>query len=307
MKFIIVAPEYSENSGGIIALHKLCHCINLLGGEAYLHPYVTEHQLSLKGLRRWIRERLRLKFSKYKTNPSFITPVVRRVKDISSHEIVVVYPEIVSGNPLGCVNRVRWFLHHPGYHTRCVNYLPGELYFSYGVFGKDFSINDSKKSSLILEVSHLFTEYYNVHSAGSKRDGSAYCIRKGKGRPITHKLDDSVLIDGKSHFEISEIFKKSKYFISYDLYTAYTWFAILCGCVPIVIPDEKLAKNEWYSDPISSLGIAYGYDEVEVAISESEKAIENILKKEEKTLSNVALFLSEVSIFFFGEDYNAKN
>ena len=37
-KFIIFAPSYSENVGGIICLHKLCSLLNQSGYEAYLHP-----------------------------------------------------------------------------------------------------------------------------------------------------------------------------------------------------------------------------------------------------------------------------
>ena len=37
LSYIIVTPSYVPNSGGIIALHKLCHDLNQLGERAYLY------------------------------------------------------------------------------------------------------------------------------------------------------------------------------------------------------------------------------------------------------------------------------
>ena len=37
LSYIIVTPSYVPNSGGIIALHKLCHDLNQMGERAYLY------------------------------------------------------------------------------------------------------------------------------------------------------------------------------------------------------------------------------------------------------------------------------
>ncbi len=40
-KFIIFAPTYDENIGGVILLHKLCHLLNANGIKSFLFPFFT--------------------------------------------------------------------------------------------------------------------------------------------------------------------------------------------------------------------------------------------------------------------------
>lgn len=300
MKIIIVSPPYCENNGGVIALHKLCHTINELGGEAYLHPYVTEQKLSIKGLLKCTKQKFYNSFCSYHTNEKLNTPFIRRVSSQEKKNAIVMYPEIVDGNPLQIKNVVRWFLHHPGYHSGSISYNTGELYFTYGAFGVDFNLFGSVRVERKLEVTHLFYEFYNMEDITNDRSGTSYCLRKGKGRHISHDLENSILIDGKSHQEIAEIFRKTKYFITYDFHTAYIWFAILCGCIPIIVPHESFSKDDLYPDKSLLLGVAYGFEkeELEVASNEMKLAQEKIASKEYETVSNVEFFLKEVCSYF---------
>lgn len=298
MKYLIVATSYDENSGGVIALHKLCHVINSLGGEAYLHPRVTESRADFKSMLRAAKSFLRVSFGKYNTNPSFNTPIKRRITKKELEDFCVVYPENISGNPIGGKRVVRWFLHHPGYHSGQVNYFSGELYFSYDSFGSDFSIHGSKTSEQPLRVTHFFNEYYNDIGTEKERTGVAYCLRKGKDREMVHDVDRSTLIDGLSHREVASILRRSDIFVSYDLYTAYSWFAIMCGCVPVIIPQQGLGIEEWYPNSQSRLGFAYGFEQVEQARAEMELAKNNLKNKEAETVENVKAFLIEVEGYF---------
>lgn len=89
--YYIVSPDYRESSGGIQALHKLCHQINLRGGSAWM---VGSHI----------------------TNPKWNTPIL----DINTYNLhkrmglvpVAVYPEIYSGNILNAEVCVRYMLNH---------------------------------------------------------------------------------------------------------------------------------------------------------------------------------------------------
>ncbi len=298
MKFIIVTKSYDENIGGSIVLHKLCHLINEHGGDAFIHPFITTHECSFYGIYKKQKSKLAVCLKKFETNPLFNTPIIKSLKGLDEHEYCVIYPEIVDGNPLHAKNVIRWFLHHPGFHTGRVQYNTGELYFSYGVFGNDFIIQGSNRSKLKLEVTHLFTEYYNLNNVNGIRHGTSYCIRKGTGRNIVHDLTDSILIDGRSHSEIANIFKKTKYFISYDLYTAYFWFAILCGCIPIVIPESNMTKEEWYPDEQSRIGIAYGFEDIPTAMHQAEQARITIGSKESLLSPLIKRFMNEVEAYF---------
>lgn len=300
MRFIIMAPAYTEWSGGVIVLHKLCHILNQLGENAYLHPMVEEYPLSWKNHFIEIKAKIKLKYKsrKYKTNKMLQTPTINKLTKDDLENSIVVYPEIVSGNPLKAKNVVRWFLHHPGYQTGNVNYFSRELYFSYGAFGRDFKLYGSHTSDTVLHVFHQMNDIYNEIGASKERKGTAYCIRKGQGRKIIHDLSDSILIDEKKHEEVAEIFKRVKYFISYDLYTGYSLFAIMCGCIPIVVPDENLSLTEWQSDPKMRLGIAYGFEQIEEATKNRKAALDVVFEKENESILNVKKFIIESKEYF---------
>lgn len=143
-------------------------------------------------------------------------------------------------------------------------------------------------------------EIYNLDNALSadQRKGTAYCLRKGKHKKIEHDLENSVLIDGKSHQEIADIFKRVKTFISYDAYTGYSMFAALCGADSIVIPDEGMSELEWYPEVSQRYGVAYGFNRLDLARSTQVKVLEEVLQKENEIEDTVHKFVNEVSDYF---------
>ncbi len=137
-----------------------------------------------------------------------------------------------------------------------------------------------------------------MDNTATERSGSAYAIRKGRGKRIQHDLSDSLLIDGKPHQEVAAIFKRVKTFISYDPYTAYSWFAALCGCDSVVIPDEGVDAESWYPDPEDRYGLAYGFEGIEEAKNTRHLLYKRVLREESNSVANVAAFVSEVDTFF---------
>jgi len=304
-KFLIVSPQYDERSGGAIFLHKLCSILNELDYESYLHPYHKRYRLNNNNFaRKWFRtmkDRYRHRkgdYGRYKLNPAFNTPVLHVVDDSLLREFVVVYPETVSGNPLNSQRVVRWLLHNPGFHTETVNYGKNELYFRCSSRIKNFYSSGSVLSKKILRVYHCPLEYYNMDDVPLDRKGTAYCLRKGKLKPIQHDLNGSVLIDGKSNAEIASIFKRVKTFISYDTYTAYSKFAVLCGCESIVVPDQGVTKEQWQPNPAERYGLAYGFSDVEAASETAHLVKEYILSEERKSIENVKNAVIEINDFF---------
>lgn len=228
-KYIVFAPSYDENVGGSISMHRLCHLLNTQGEEAYL----------------WHDGK-----SKLIKNKDFITP------DICTKQLddfIVVYMDVVSGNPLDCPHVVRWFLNKPGFFTGNINYGEQELYFFFQeVFKHEQYIAKEK-----LYVAYFLTDLFKNEQRGS-REGSCYMMRKGAGRKIQHSIDNSIMLDGKSHREIAEIFNQKKYFYCYDLHSAYTYFSALCGCIPIVVPQDGLSESDWQPEERLRYGVAYG-------------------------------------------------
>lgn len=292
-KFIIFAPSYDERSGGIVVLHKLCHLINELGYDAYLYPhreqFVIDKYNLLKTLTLFIKFEIKSFFKGYKTNSSFNTPIIKSSKDFKINDRdIVFYSELVLGNPLNAKNVVRWLLHQPGFHTGNVMYNSRELLFKFNSAIKDFHYPGSVTSSQELKVIHYPLEHYNLEGAAESRAGTAYCLRKGKHKAIQHQLKDSILIDNLPHAEVSKIFKKVKTFISYDTYTAYSLFAVLCGCESVVIPDEGVTEEAWYPNENDRNGIAYGFNKVDEANKTMHLVKLYVESEQKKSATNVA-------------------
>jgi len=312
-KYIIFAPSYIETSGGAIVLHKLCSILNGLGHESYLYPYFETYQsISLYHsnkknrfsiLLRYLKAKITEKFTCYKVNKEFNTPIYDSSKKIGK-DFIVIYPELVACNPLNASNIVRWLLHQPGFHTSAICYGKNEIYFRFNSAILDFNFPGSVTSNNFLKIIHYPLEFYNMDNIANKRNGTAYSIRKGKNKKIEHSLKDSILIDGDtnvqalSHKEVSKIFKSVETFISYDTYSAYSIFAALCGCRSIVIPDKDISKEEWYPDKEDRYGIAYGFDDIDAAIATENLVMNRIIHEEKKSISSVKNFIKEVDSFF---------
>ena len=96
MKFIIWCWDYNKFIGGVRVMHKLCDVLNSLGAEAYV--------------------------TAKKTNPHWNTPVYDG-NGFDKEQTVVIYPEVISGNPLNSKNVIRWILLSVGIETPINHYI----------------------------------------------------------------------------------------------------------------------------------------------------------------------------------------
>lgn len=267
IKFIVYVPQFNENEGGNILLHRLCDLLNGQGEQAFI--WLWPHQ---RGEDEVFRE--------------FNTPVAK-ISDLGENTIVI-YPEIISGNPLGASNVVRWILYRPGDLTgKKPHYGRNDLFF---YLHKEFigpDLNIPPENRLVLR--YLFRDIYKQVNFGERR-GSCYILRKGSGRRIVHDMEDSVLIDGLSHREIAEIFNRVEYCVSYDLYTAYSKYAVLCGCKSVVVPREGLPREKWFDDERLGYGLAYGFEDLGYAENTRDDLISFLDEQERKFEKNVADF-----------------
>jgi hypothetical protein len=268
-KFIIWAPSFDEQSGGGIVLHLLCRRLNELGETALIwHPDRPPLTHRTWRDRLWA-VRYELGNTKRAYRNTFGNPVARR-RDLAG--AIVLYPEIVAGNPLASRTVARWLLHRPGYHTGSIDYGPSDLFFFYQEAFDDAAVTHGRAERLTLTWFH---DAYRCTNEG-ERSGSAYMLRKGKGRPIAHDLNDSILVDDLSHEEKAAVFNRVKYFYCYDLYTMYGLYAALCGCIPIIIPDPGLPKEAWTPSEQDRYGIAYGEGDVASAVATRPKLLERL-------------------------------
>ena len=237
-----------------------------------------------------------------RTNPAFNTPTLSLASAqalANQDDTIVIYAEIMAGNPLGAKHVVRWLLHDPGFHSGHIYYEHGELYFRFNGAVKPFTFPGSTTSEQFLEVVHYPLDLYNLTGAlpESKRQGTAYCLRKGAHKPIVHDLTHSICIDKLPHEEVAQIFKRVTNFYCYDTLTAYYHLAAICGCKVVLIPDEGVAKEQWLTPP-ARLGIAYGIDEMNSIVGAPEDALQHLQTIEANSAQQVERCLVQVNQFF---------
>ncbi|OOZ42330.1 hypothetical protein BOW53_00375 [Solemya pervernicosa gill symbiont] len=297
MKFVILAPSYNENIGGIIALHRLCHLLIQEGHDASIWPY-KKPRLSANPLRNIY---LRIKYAnRIRKSPFQLNPILNsRIAEATDiDDAIVIYPEIIQSNPLNAAKVVRWFLYSPNSSLRKpIDYREGELYFYFHKVFNDDEINPDSDNQL--QTYWLRDDIYsNQHR--DKRSGSCHILRKGKRRKLIHDTSDSILIDGKSHTEIADIFNSVEYCISYDPHTLYSTYAALCGCTSIIVPDE----DQKHSDASSSNrrpGIAYGFEQIEHARATQGEALTLIKTLEQKSNDTVKRFVKKCRRHFYNQ------
>lgn len=302
MKFIICAPSYDENSGGSIVLHRLCDIINSHGlGRAFIMPLRPSYFRTI-GISKlyyycqWLLKDRR----KYQTKPGWNTPISHK-KEISEDD-VIIYPEVVLGNPLGGKNIVRWLLHQPGFHTGKIKFGEGEIFFKFNSAIDDYYLEKSTLAVNEMKVVYYPLDMYKNSSDNARTIECCHMIRKGGYKDKVHPTD-SVCVDGLSHKQTADIFKSAKKFICYDDYTAYSLFAVLSGCESYVVPGKGVSLHDWYPNIQDRYGIAYGFDieQQEWAMKTKDKVEQHIIKEHELSLERVNKCIAELKTFFFKE------
>lgn len=293
--FIVFADRFNENNGGVIALHRLVDLLNRAGQRALLWPSrrpladPADRWGSLWRQWRWVRRAWR---RPYRSGPGFVAPLATAADLPGS---IVVYPEIVAGNPLRAEHVVRWLLHRPGFHSGRVDYGPRDRYFFYQKAFDDPALNPDGDN--LLKTVWVRDDIYRQTNLGP-RAGSCYILRKGKGRPLVHDSAGSVLVDSLSHEECARVFNRVQTCISYDTYTMYSLFAALCGCDSVVVPEEGVGKEQWYPDPADRYGLAYGFDDLEEARRTRPLLLPRLKAQERAANDSVRAFVDRCAGYF---------
>lgn len=311
-KILIFTPSYNENSGGIVVLHYLCHLLNSLGFESYLVKSVETQLFDVKkpiiSIFRIIREYYRY-ITKLKTNKSFNTPVLN-IRKLNLNDFIVVYYEQVLGNPLKAKNVMRYMLHYPGYHTGVAFFGFNEYHVLWEKVTNVMDFPHCERQKFPMKVTYMLDDIYNKNNSlnVNERNITCYMVRKGKGKTFIHNKD-CINLDGLAHTDIANIFKKSKYFYSYDEYTMYTRFAAMCGCIPIVVQDNPAkSKLDWNLSKFMTYGIAYGNSKDEINRAKYEiDSIEKLLEEEKKVIKNNIKATFKAAELYFEKDDKYEN
>lgn len=301
MRYIILAPGYDDDSGGIVVLHQLCDRLNSLGHKAFLWPIfkpIMDIKKPFKSIYLFSRYfRKTLKYG-YALKSNLKTPIATYT---DLEDAVIVYPEIVVGNPLKAQRVVRWLLHKPGFNNGGkIDFGKNDLFFYY-----DKAFDDSRFNHHPDNLLHIISQRKDTYHVTNheKRQGTCYLLRKGRNRKIVHDVSASILIDGLSHKEMAKVFNQVEFCISYDTYTMYNVYAAMCGCIPIIVPEEGVSIEEWSPIEENRYGIAYGFDGIEYAVQTHTLLLERLEKQELESNQSVDDFVEKCNAYWKDKSY----
>lgn len=294
--YVVYVQNFNEKTGGVIVLHYLCHLLNELGYQACIWPSQKPFpdgslRAWMGSVAYWVRRHL---FRRYRTGPGFLCPVAGR-QDLK--DAIVIYPEVIAGNPLHADHVVRWMLYMPEHDFSDVSRYPDEMHFYYQ---QVFATSKTQcRPGQQLSLMWWNERVYRQTNMG-QRTGTCYVHKKGSDIPLSHDLTDSICIDRLSHKEIARVLNEKQFLVCYDTHTAYMWFAMLCGCTPVVMPRPGVSKEQWRAEEEGRLGIAYGWDDVPWAVATRQQGLEVIRKRGNANLEMVRRFVRSSQDFFNG-------
>lgn len=292
LTYVVAAPAFRENSGGVVALYSLAREIDLAGEKSFIYDLSNEKLY----------------------NPIYSNYAEPKIIDENT---VVIYPEIIEGNPLKASKIVRWILCDLGVHCDKEIYKtwnPNDLIYHYSCYNP----TETDRTYNI-----LFTTYTHpkIKDKNHYRYGSCHVFRKAtkfhKNIDTLHP-PDSLCLDGEVSQDILiEVFQSKRIFFCYDPYSYMIFMAILCGCVTVIHPIQGVSRDEWYRSLFYSkalresghtffAGIAYGMEYLEEALKTIRAAHEQhllIIKFSKKTVHR---FIEATKLYYYNNIIASK-
>jgi O-antigen biosynthesis protein len=223
--YYIVTPDYRQNSTGIRTMHSLCHVLNEQGYEAYITAKTTSPFLRTPLLDDTVRERHRL----------------------AGRPGIAVYPEVVSGNPLGQDVVVRWLLNKPGHLGGDEKPAPTDIVFHWDAWVLTPDISSHRLALPIIDE-RIFNNDANPHNQAR----SGFCYYAHKYLAFGGKIDPWLSQNGVSLChdiprppeEIADILRCSTVLYCYEP-SAIVLEAFACGCPVVYVATHYLDQFEW--------------------------------------------------------------
>lgn len=242
--YIIWAPNYVSGSAGVKCLYLLCHYLNSLGYKSYI-THSTQ------------------------TTPELMAPLLlprAAKKKLKSGQFVIVYPEVVSGNPYGAKHVVRWVLNRPGLLGGTPLYHPDEKVFYYSEVYRRYIANPVSGK---LYLPTIDESLFFSNSSPSSRHLTAYYVGKSRFQPGYFKESETFEItrDFPKRQMLGEIFRSCKCLYCFDNSSIIIYEAALCGCPVVVIPDGTQTYEDFQKLELGLNGISWGPEHLELAQS----------------------------------------
>jgi hypothetical protein len=228
MKFLIFGTPYTNSSAGVRVLYRLA------------------------------RELINLGYN------SFVFTDWKETAQLRPHvgDCVVIYPEVICGNPLGAKNVVRYVLNYPGNRGGDANYPDSELVFVYNrrvMSAAQAATSQLIDDSRILELSVIEPWLFQPKPQVEKVYDVVFWV--GKGSRVAQENMDKIngYLEGKrfgqityekpnTREDLASLFQSSHEFLTTDDFTAMLAESKLCGCKSLIMTGDGLVE---YTEDVS--------------------------------------------------------
>lgn len=295
-KYIIYSRLDTKDSGGVKALYELALTLRSMGEEAYIVPWnlsippIFESKILINGI------------------PLAPPNIIDLEKDI------VVYPEVITGNPLGAKNVVRWILCTLGKvgPDRSATWGERDLWMFWGDFTS--TSQEPLEQDKIMFVFGLEERWLGGEPQETRRE-SYFLTRKAH---LFHQTvqrlhpEDAIHLD-KVCAETNDYlarYKRGKLLVCYDPYSFHATLSALAGCLTVVYPLPGVSREEWarqgpaydYLPKLNNSpfmpGIAYGAEEINLARQTSHLLWPTLQKLNEAGKQSVQRFIEKSKTYF---------
>ncbi|XAH23043.1 glycosyltransferase [Xylophilus sp. GW821-FHT01B05] len=216
--YYIYAPDYADSSSGIAVLHYLCHALNLEGCDAFIAlGSVVKHGLKTP----------------------LLTEADKEAHRRAGRMPIAVYPEIVTGNPLGADVCVRYMLNREGFlNGNRLEAGPADLFF---YFSPEFAEPGTPPAQMeLLTLPPNDMALFAPDPANPRGRKFLYLHRFAQERvDFTHLPPDIEILSNRTPVplaELARLLQSADVLYSYERSATCTK-AMLCGC-PVVYLRE---------------------------------------------------------------------
>lgn len=225
---------------------------------------------------------------------------------------IVIYPEVIAGNPLNAKHVVRWILLDLGLEV-------DKDY--YKMWNKNDLVYHWEPTSLPYSkqlVNIWLNPEIKKYNTTQPRISKCYGYKKLNNIKIHnnvttfHNEKNDINIDSLPIKEIIKIFNDSSIFYCYDPNTFYSIMATLCGCVTVLHPLDNISKTDYFKSRITchtsgfcyNAGLAYGNSDAEIKLATS--TVNNAQYQFDKLVelwkSTVGDFLNDITQIITNKD-----
>lgn len=238
--YYIFGFNYRRSSAGIRVMHMLCDALIRSGHEAYVHAEA---------------------FSPDLMTPQLTDKVIAQHRSLGIKP-VVIYPEVIDGNPLHGEIVVRYLLNKPGFISGKGEYADSDLLFAY----KDDFRTPAVPAGNNLFLPAINSEIFRPAADAQRRVPGKVCYYLGHKRQA--QLDPALLPADAVEITLAypdtweglaAVFQECEYLYLGEA-SGLAYEAALCGCLPVVV------SMDWSSITVDRTSFtAFGLEPEELA------------------------------------------